>query len=86
MPTNNSGKLGVNFIKVGRTVQIIEIALSIFTLRLRPTFEKLFTCVKVGRRAQKIGVGCKTFYEMDLRLLSEGAKNDFKDFLDQFEN
>ena len=42
----------VDFIKVGCTVQIIEIALSICTLCLRPTFEKLFCRVKVGHRAQ----------------------------------
>ena len=40
----------VDFIKVGRRVQIIEIALSICTLRLRPTFEKLFTDVKFQRK------------------------------------
>ena len=28
-------------------------------------FEKLFTGVKVGRKAQKIGVRCKTVYEPD---------------------
>ena len=31
----------------------------------RPIFEKLFTGAKVGRKAQKIGVGCKTVYEID---------------------
>ena len=40
----------VDFIKVGRRVQIIEIALSICTLCLRPTFEKLFTVVKFQRK------------------------------------
>ena len=35
-------------------VQMIEIAPSIYTLRLRQTFEKLFTGVKVQRKAQKI--------------------------------
>ena len=32
---------------------------------LRPAFEKLFTGAKVGRRVQKMGAGCKTFYEID---------------------
>ena len=47
---------GVNFIKVGRKVQIIEIALSICALRLRPTFWEAFYWRKSwvqGRRAQK---------------------------------
>ena len=39
-------RTGVNFIKVGRKAQIIEIAKSIYALRLHPTFEKLFTGVK----------------------------------------
>ena len=34
---------------------------------LRPTFEKLFTGAKVGRKAQKVGVGRKTVYEIDPR-------------------
>ena len=52
----------VNFIKVGGKVQIIQISLSIFALRLRPTFEKLFTGIKV----QPKGVGAqKKFYEID---------------------
>ena len=46
---------GVDFIKFGRTAQIIAIALSICTLGLHPTFEKLFTCVKVRCK----GVGRK---------------------------
>ena len=29
------------------------------------TFEKLFTGKKVWRKAQKIGIGCKTVYEID---------------------
>ena len=44
---------GVDFIKVGNTAQIIEIALSIFVLRPRPTFEKVFIGVKVWAK----GVG-----------------------------
>ena len=32
---------------------------------LCPTFEKHFTGAKVQRKAQKIGVGCKTVYEID---------------------
>ena len=31
----------------------------------RPIFEKLFTGAKVGRKAQKIGVGRKTVYEIN---------------------
>ena len=34
---------------------------------LRLTFEKLFTDAKVWRKVQKIGVGCKTVYEIDPR-------------------
>ena len=34
---------------------------------LHPTFEKLFTGANVGRRAQKVGAGRKTVYEMDPR-------------------
>ena len=30
-----------------------------------PTFEKLFCGVRVWREAQRISVGCKTFYEID---------------------
>ena len=56
---------GVDFIKVGCKAQIIEIAPSICALRLRPTFEKLFTGVNVRRRVRKIGAGCKTVYEID---------------------
>ena len=52
---------GVNFTKVGRTGQIIDITLSICTLRLCPTFEKLFTGIKVWRK----GVGCKKVNEID---------------------
>ena len=57
--------LGVDFIKVGPRARIIEIALSIYALRLRTTFKKLFTGANVGRRAQKIGAGCKTVYEIN---------------------
>ena len=32
---------------------------------LRPTFEKLFTGAKVRRKAQTMGAGCETFYEID---------------------
>ena len=32
---------------------------------LRPTFEKLFTGAKVRRKAQKMGAGRETFYEID---------------------
>ena len=32
---------------------------------LGPTFEKLFTGAKVQHRAQKIGVGGKTVYEIE---------------------
>ena len=34
---------------------------------LRPTFEKLFTGVKVWRKAQNMGVGRKRVYEIDPR-------------------
>ena len=47
---------GVDFIKVGCTAQIIEIALSICTLHLRPTFEKLFfwrKCAAQGLKDQR---------------------------------
>ena len=60
---------GVDFIKVGRTAQNIEIALSIYALRLRPTFKELFTNIKDWCKAQKIGIGHKTVYEIDPRLL-----------------
>ena len=56
---DNLSLLGVDYIKVGRTVQNIVIALSIYALSLRPTFEKLFTGVKVWHKVQKIGVRCK---------------------------
>ena len=32
---------------------------------LRPSFEKLFTGAKVRRKAQKMGAGCETFYEIN---------------------
>ena len=32
---------------------------------LRPTFEKLFTGAKVQRKAQKMGAGRETFYEIN---------------------
>ena len=54
---------GVDFIKVGRTAQIKEIALSICALRLCPDFEKLFTGAKVLRK----GKGHKKVYEIDPR-------------------
>ena len=57
---NLTKRTGVNFIKVGRKAQIIEIAKSIYALRLHPTFEKLFTGVK-----EKISVRRKTVYEID---------------------
>ena len=34
-------------------------------LMQRPTFEKLFTGIKVPSKAQKIGPGHKTVYEID---------------------
>ena len=43
---------GVNFIKLGCNAQIIKLALSICALPLRPTFEKLFCGIKVGRGEQ----------------------------------
>ena len=46
---------GGDLLKVGRTAHIIEIAQSICTLRLCPTFEKLFTGIKVQRK----GAECK---------------------------
>ena len=45
----------VDFLKVGHMVQIIEIALSICALCLRPTFEKLVTGKKSWPSALKIG-------------------------------
>ena len=48
---------GFDFIKVGCTAQIIDITQSIYTLRLCPTIEKLFTGIKVWHRAQNIGAG-----------------------------
>ena len=44
------------------------ISLSICTLRLRPTLEKLFTGVNVWRWARKIGAGCKRVREIKPRL------------------
>ena len=55
------------------TAQIIEMALSIYALRLCPTFEKLFTGVNVWCRAQKIGTGHKTTYEIDPRIFDNPA-------------
>ena len=37
----------------------------LYVLRLGPTFEELFSGAKVLRKAQKIGVGHKTAYEID---------------------
>ena len=45
--------------------QIIEIALLIYALRLCPTFEKLFTGIKVHRK----GGGCKKRHEIDPRFV-----------------
>ena len=59
---NFSIRTGVDFIKVGPTAQNI---VSIFTLCLSLTFEKLFTGAKVGYKAQKIGAGRNTVYEID---------------------
>ena len=56
---------GVDFIRVGPTAQIIKMALSIWVLRLPPTFEKLFTGINVQHKAPKIGAGRKTVYEID---------------------
>ena len=59
-------------------MRIIELALSICALCLRPTFEKLFTGVNVWRRVGKIGAGGKTLYEIDPLsqiLISVGHKN-----------
>ena len=60
----------VNFMKVGRLVQIIEIALSIYVQRLCPTFEKLFTGVRV--------LGAKKVYEIDPKSCLQKAFNKFK--------
>ena len=57
---------GVDFIKVKLMAQIIEIALSIYALRLRPTFERLFTGVKVWHK----GIKCKKVHEIDHRLMN----------------
>ena len=52
-----------------------EIALSIYALRLCPTFEKLnFTGLKVQRNAQMVGVGCKTVYEIEPREVFQRKK------------
>ena len=51
--------------KVGHTAQNIQIALSIYTLPLCPTFAKLFTVLKVQRKTQKISLRSKTVYEID---------------------
>ena len=51
--------------KVRGTTQIIENALSIYPIRLCPTFEQLFTGARVGRKAQNIGKGHNTVYEID---------------------
>ena len=50
-----SKRTGFDFIKVGPKVQIVEIALSIWALHLRPTFGKLLTDTKVWCK----DVGCK---------------------------
>ena len=52
-------------VNVGRKAYIIEIALSIYTLPQRPTFEQLFSGILVRPKAQKIMVGRKTVYEID---------------------
>ena len=68
LPYSKQDRLtGVDFIKVGLTTKIIEIALYIYALCLRPTFEKVFTVVKVRRRVRKIGARCKTVYEINPR-------------------
>ena len=53
-----------DFIKFGCTAQITEISLSICTLHLGPTFEKLFTGINVQPKAPNISAGCKTVYEI----------------------
>ena len=60
-PTFMKSTPGVDFIKVGRTAQIIELALSIYALRLSQKFEKLFK----GSTARTIGVGCEMVYEIN---------------------
>ena len=70
------GPAGVDFIKVGHTAQNIEIALSICALHQRPTFEKLFSGVRVQRKAQKIGGGRKTVYEIDLKSVLDKNYDD----------
>ena len=59
--------------------QKIEIALSIYALPLRSTFEKLFTGVKVGQKAQKIGIGRNAVYEIEtwLHILFSFLLKDF---------
>ena len=64
---NYVSQLRVDFIKVVCMMQIIEIALSIYPLFLRQTFEKLLTGVKVRHIAQKISVECIKVYEIDPR-------------------
>ena len=49
---------GVDFIKLGGTGQIIEIALSICALRLPRTFTHV-------KSFQKLGVGCQPGFEID---------------------
>ena len=48
------GQAGVYFIKVGRKAQIIEIALSICTLRLPPTFWEAFYWLKIWARGPMV--------------------------------
>ena len=62
-------QLGVGFIKVGHAAHIIDLALSIYALRLCPTFEMLFTGVKFWHRAQKIAAGRKTVHGIEPWLL-----------------
>ena len=42
----------------------LGVALSIYALCLRPTFEKLFIGIKVQRKAKKVGVGHKKFLKL----------------------
>ena len=56
---------GVDFIKVGCMLQIIEIRLHPTPM---PNFLKFFTVVNIWRRKQKISAGRKTVYEIDLWL------------------
>ena len=51
---------------------------------LHPTFEKLFTGAKVQHKAQKIGVGRKTVYEISL--WNFGQIFIFRTFLPDFIN